>query len=279
MKRKIILLVVLFILSFGKMVFAEHPAVQGLLEFELMKEDIKENKDEKFTVREDGKLAFKSITGKYYYYRYEQKKELNEIIAPSLIINHYLKEAKDKNAFILKETKSELEFYIDSGSGIRTWCRIVSYSINRRETGYTIEILEEKGYSYVMKYSANQIKNELDREGKIILYAINFEENNKFKPEALEQLKELLEMMLKDRGMNIEIQGYTDDFGRDEENIKKSGNRAEQVKKFLELFSVENERIKSKGYGKINPVADNSNEEGRRLNRRIQIIKIKGDRR
>jgi outer membrane protein OmpA-like peptidoglycan-associated protein len=53
--------------------------------------------------------------------------------------------------------------------------------------------------------------------------------------------------------------------------------RAKSVKKYLlKEWGVASKRIKTKGYGPDFPIADNSTEEGRAENRRIEIKCLKG---
>ena len=69
----------------------------------------------------------------------------------------------------------------------------------------------------------------------------------------------------------FEIQGHTDSSGSEELNKNLSQSRAEAV-----LFELLNRRVLTsgiiaKGYGSINPIADNSTDEGRETNRRIEF--------
>ena len=66
----------------------------------------------------------------------------------------------------------------------------------------------------------------------------------------------------------ILIQGYTDSSGSEEHNMKLSQRRADSVYNHLALREVEEERMRSIGYGEGYPVADNATPEGRALNRR-----------
>ncbi len=69
----------------------------------------------------------------------------------------------------------------------------------------------------------------------------------------------------------FEIAGYTDNSGNPERNQLVSGRRAEAVRKFLSGQGIKRELMVSKGYGSANPVADNSTEEGRAKNRRVEL--------
>lgn len=74
----------------------------------------------------------------------------------------------------------------------------------------------------------------------------------------------------------IEIAGYTDNEGDDAANMDLSKRRAEAVLQKLTEYGVDPKMLKAEGYGETQPKADNSTEQGRFENRRIQykIIKI-----
>jgi len=73
---------------------------------------------------------------------------------------------------------------------------------------------------------------------------------------------------------NITIDGYTDDIGSDEANIKLSLDRAKSVSSILqqELKGAGTFKFNENGKGKLQPVAPNTNEENRKKNRRVEII-------
>lgn len=69
------------------------------------------------------------------------------------------------------------------------------------------------------------------------------------------------------------IEGHSDDVGTDEFNLKLSQQRAESVVNYLiESYHIAPSRLTAVGYGKSRPVADNTSEEGRRANRRINAV-------
>lgn len=77
-------------------------------------------------------------------------------------------------------------------------------------------------------------------------------------------------------GLKLQVEGYTDNTGSDMFNQKLSENRADAVRSFLIAQGVAPENITSTGYGKSNPVADNSTSAGRAKNRRVQLV-VSGD--
>lgn len=83
----------------------------------------------------------------------------------------------------------------------------------------------------------------------------------------LVKLKELLE---RNPAMTIELRGHTDNQGTVEHNQKLSENRAKSVVEHLVGMGIDRSRLSWKGFGKSEPVADNSSAEGRQKNRRVE---------
>jgi outer membrane protein OmpA-like peptidoglycan-associated protein len=70
----------------------------------------------------------------------------------------------------------------------------------------------------------------------------------------------------------IIAQGHTDSTGSDEYNQRLSEKRAAAVRYYLMDSGVGAARITAMGYGESHPVADNGTNEGRRLNRRVDLL-------
>ena len=70
-------------------------------------------------------------------------------------------------------------------------------------------------------------------------------------------------------GMRIE--GHTDARGRAEFNKTLSQRRAEAVRNALVSRGVAAERLLAEGFGPDKPLADNTSDQGRARNRRIEI--------
>jgi outer membrane protein OmpA-like peptidoglycan-associated protein len=69
------------------------------------------------------------------------------------------------------------------------------------------------------------------------------------------------------------IEGYTDNRGTYQYNIKLSERRAESVRTYLiEKYSIEADRLTTKGYGFTKPKDSNKTAEGRQNNRRIEAM-------
>lgn len=72
--------------------------------------------------------------------------------------------------------------------------------------------------------------------------------------------------------IEVSIQGHTDDLGDDNENLKLSQDRANEVKAFLEANGIASKRLTAKGFGETKPKVKNTNERNRAINRRTEFV-------
>jgi len=84
-------------------------------------------------------------------------------------------------------------------------------------------------------------------------------------------LKDLASVMNKYQFTNAIIEGHTDNTGEEVYNQTLSEQRAYEIETFLVGKGVKDARIKTRGYGELQPIASNETEEGKQLNRRIEI--------
>jgi outer membrane protein OmpA-like peptidoglycan-associated protein len=73
----------------------------------------------------------------------------------------------------------------------------------------------------------------------------------------------------------FQIKGHTDSVGSDSYNDRLSQERAAAVVRYLSThFGIGSDRLESVGFGERLPLADNSSEEGRSKNRRVEIVNV-----
>lgn len=85
------------------------------------------------------------------------------------------------------------------------------------------------------------------------------------------QLDRIAETLMGCKSARIIIAGYTDDRGGEDVNLAISSARAESVLDALLRRGVFLDRMRARGYGEADAIADNETEEGRAANRRIEI--------
>jgi hypothetical protein len=120
---------------------------------------------------------------------------------------------------------------------------------------------------YIKKISLSPIK-----VGETMLLTNVFYEIDSWelKNESMSELNTLADLLLDNKGLLMEIGGYTDATGSTEYNLALSEKRAMSVVNYLVHKGVLPDRLKYKGYGNTSPIGDNITEEGRRLNRRTE---------
>lgn len=84
-------------------------------------------------------------------------------------------------------------------------------------------------------------------------------------------LGDVVKAMLADTSYNVKIEGHASSEGQVEHNNKLSLQRAQAVADFLTSHGVDKSRLSVQGFGSKKPVADNSTEAGRKLNRRVEF--------
>lgn len=110
--------------------------------------------------------------------------------------------------------------------------------------------------------------------GQVSLY-IQFRTNSaELDPPALPTLNELRDALHGDAGLRLRIVGHTDNTGGASSNGPLSQRRADAVRTWLVSQGIDAGRLRAEGRGQDQPVADNSTEVGRALNRRVQVVRI-----
>jgi OOP family OmpA-OmpF porin len=107
---------------------------------------------------------------------------------------------------------------------------------------------------------------------KLILENVYFDiDKYELLPTSLETLNELYAALLKYSTIYIEISGHTSTTGGYTHNVTLSKNRAKAVLQFLVEKGINLNRLTSAGYGSDSPIAPNSTEENRQMNRRVEV--------
>ena len=86
-----------------------------------------------------------------------------------------------------------------------------------------------------------------------------------------ETVQKLYDVLSKNNEMKIQITGHTDSTGSETLNQTLSLKRAESIRKELISMGISETRVEAKGFGSSQPVASNSDAEGRLQNRRISV--------
>jgi outer membrane protein OmpA-like peptidoglycan-associated protein len=115
-------------------------------------------------------------------------------------------------------------------------------------------------------------RDSLPKPEKITVANIIFEQGSaELDSFALQQLNELAQWMRRNSSASIRLEGHTDNVGKPTLNQTLSEDRANSVKDYLVGLGIKDSRIQSKAYGGSQPIVYGSDEEARKLNRRVEI--------
>lgn len=126
-----------------------------------------------------------------------------------------------------------------------------------------------------------QLTNSLDALGAqqsdrgllVRLSSAQFEPGQtQFQPSDSERIDKIVSLLEAHPETQVKIEGYTDSRGSQSVNQKISKERADAVRKLLVSRGIDESRLTVKGMGEANPVADNSTEQGRQENRRVELL-------
>jgi outer membrane protein OmpA-like peptidoglycan-associated protein len=139
----------------------------------------------------------------------------------------------------------------------------------------SIEVVHEKAMEQtVALVKADAMAAALAKDGHIALY-LNFDnDSDVIRDDSKAAIDEIAKMMAADASLKVRVEGHTDNNGKAAHNTTLSRARAESVVKAISAKQIARDRLMPEGVGADRPLADNSNEEGRAKNRRVELVKI-----
>ncbi len=176
------------------------------------------------------------------------------------------------NHVALSFNKRALKVYLNGN-------RLVNIPNCARPQNFSIQRSSWADHRYLMTNvrlckGAVPLYNRLMTEGKIITYAITFDIGKaNIKPESMTEINRIANLMKENPDLKFEVQGHTDNTGTVAGNQKLSEQRAQAIVNKLVEMGIAANRLSAKGMGQSAPLADNSTDEGRAKNRRVEFVK------
>lgn len=161
----------------------------------------------------------------------------------------------------------------------------------KQTRAYKLAVEEMENLVYTAKYNwmtetQEDLQLQKDFHVRRAQIGVTFELKNIFfdlgkaslREESKKELDKLFEI-LSNSDIVIELGGHTDSIGKDEANQILSQDRVNSVRIYLTDKGIQPARLVAVGYGEKFPVASNSTDEGRQLNRRVEvkILKLQQD--
>lgn len=251
---------------------------------------------------EDQFSLFITADGKKGYYSHEEAREggysvsrIYEIDIPEenriRYVSNYVKGiVRDKETGVplaarielinleSNDTESLVSSDSVSGSYLIVLTQGAEYALYVNKAGYLFRSLNFN-YSTIKDFEPIVLDIDLEKatEGtRAVLQNIFFEvDKYELQAKSLTELEKIRRFMSENPTVKMEISGHTDNSGTPSYNFSLSQKRAQSVYDYLVSHGVEPGRLFAKGYGADQPIADNSSEEGRQKNRRIEFKVIR----
>ena len=149
-----------------------------------------------------------------------------------------------------------------------------SYMVDLRATGFLSDMkridVPDNWLKDVYNLDIELIKVKVGK--KVVLNNILFETGKTILTSgSYAELDRLLNIMKENSQIKIEISGHTDKTGSEPVNFKLSENRAKAVVEYMVQKGIDRSRMEYKGFGSLQPIADNATSQGRTKNRRVEF--------
>jgi OmpA-OmpF porin, OOP family len=156
------------------------------------------------------------------------------------------------------------------------WIGLETY-INGSEPTYIFTAILSKDVDQQLEATAEAWGSALETSGRVQIYGINFDTGKAtIRTDSENVLGELLKLLEQKADWSVLVEGHTDNVGAKAANVALSRQRSEAVIAWLAAKGLDKTRLSAAGLGDSKPVADNTTEEGRAKNRRVEVVKLSG---
>ena len=146
------------------------------------------------------------------------------------------------------------------------------YGLENRGTYYDQTIVIEKKME--QEVTASDLVDQINKTGHVAVYGIHFDTAKAtIQGDSEAVLQQIVQMLQENPALKLRVEGHTDNQGAAAANQTLSDKRAQAVVAWLTAHGVPASRLIAKGYGASKPVADNTTEDGRAKNRRVELAK------
>jgi len=225
--------------------------------------------DVEFVYWVDGKAKKINKSGKYYHVFYFKKEDETRKFSGAQINQNYNNAILKVKGKALDEKKTTFSASIN---GKEVYLQVNTAENSTNTGSYNIEVVEVE---MMQQDIVVNMEESIERDGKVALYGILFDVGKStIKPESADALKQITDYLNSNPSVKVIIVGHTDNTGTYAGNMTLAKARAESVKNYLiNTGKIASARLISEGVGQTCPVTSNTTEDGRKLNRRVEIVK------
>lgn len=192
------------------------------------------------------------------------KNKNTDVQMPFNYIGNIDRSGEQVNYESFKETVTEVSFGLNAGDAI---------DMEFKSKGFLSQSIRRSAAEITLPIDTIIVKLDSLETGRVItLEHVLFKQGTaEFLESSMRELELVLEMMNENQDVKIFLKGHTDNRGNKVLNISLSQARVNAVRDYLVARDVSKYRISGKGFGGSKPIADNSKEETRKLNRRVEF--------
>jgi OmpA-OmpF porin, OOP family len=210
----------------------------------------------------DGNVTEKTLEGEFHSWDYGTRDGVSEI----QVFRNF--------ETALKQAGMKIVYEESPGTIVAnkadTW-----YWLQNSGSYYYQTLLTVKSMQQEVTADASSIADELNKSGHMALYGIHFETAKAtILPDSESVLGEVAKMLQQNPDIKVSVEGHTDNVGSATSNQTLSEKRAQAVVAWLTSHGIEASRLSAKGWGSSKPVEDNTTEDGRAKNRRVELVKV-----
>ena len=245
----------------------DHPMLSRMPKYQIIEYDDKDFDSYEFQI---GAEKIETVEGHKTVIQY-QPLEGAKAASGLQIRRNYANAITKSGGRVVFEDAENIILTATTSAGAEIWIHVWNTGVGDGSGGYKLTIVEREAMK--QDVTANDILSALNQAGRITLY-INFDTGKSIiKSESETIVKQIVAMMKENPDLKISIEGHTDNVGNAAANLALSEQRAKAVMNALVAQGIAANRLSAVGFGQTKPATDNSTEEGRAKNRRVELVK------
>jgi outer membrane protein OmpA-like peptidoglycan-associated protein len=232
-----------------------------------------------------GRQLVEEVEGRIWQRRYKLKSGLPQNPSSLQVARNYsnlLRSLGAANVVEMNYSDAAKRMYGSTGSRVVFGSFVkdkkeirVEMQVNGGASEYTLTILEPDAMVQDVGEAptADEMLRAIRDQGHIAMY-INFDTGKwTIKPESLPIIEQVAAMLKSASDLRLRIEGHTDSAGTPASNKTLSDNRAKAVVDAIVVKGIAAGRLSAVGMGQEKPIADNTTEEGKAKNRRVELVR------
>jgi outer membrane protein OmpA-like peptidoglycan-associated protein len=242
----------------------DHPLFSRMPNFVIATASVQEFAAQSFI---NAKGKEEQIEGKRFDYEYYLKDGEKDPGALAVKRN-YVNAAKTIGGIVTRDEPARAHIVVRRGAQ-EIWVLISAYG-----GSYRLTILERASMTQSVAASADALESGLAASGHASVGGILFDTGkSELKAESAEAVAEVAKLLTKRPALKVAVVGHTDSVGDPAANVKLSSERAASVlRELVTKHGIAAGRLSAFGAGPYSPVASNAAEDGRALNRRVELV-------